>query len=120
MSTHDALRTRLHKRLDQLTRWAGKIAANLRRPQNSDRQERAVESENEVLEHLDATTLEEVGQLEAALGRIDDGTHGTCTRCGTPIARNAFGRRSLHVDVHRLRVVATLTNPPFSYRAVNW
>ena len=61
------------------------IAANLHRPQNSDRQECAVESENEVLKHLDATTLEEVGQLEAALGRIDNGTYGTYTRCGTPI-----------------------------------
>ena len=86
ISTHDALRTRLQKRLDQLTRRAGKIEENLRRPQNPDWQERAVESENdEVLEHLDATTLEEVGQLEVALGWIDDWTYGTCARCGAPI-----------------------------------
>ena len=58
MSTHDAPRARLQKRIDQLTRRAGKIEASLRRPQNPDWQECAVESENdEVLEHLDASTL---------------------------------------------------------------
>ncbi len=84
--THEDVRTRLQQRLDQLTRRARKIGADLRRPQNPDWQERATEAENdEVLEYLDASTLEEVQQLQTALGRIDDGRYGTCSRCGGPI-----------------------------------
>jgi RNA polymerase-binding protein DksA len=33
----------------------------------------------------DRTRLQ-LGLVEAALGRIDDGTFGTCQRCGKPIA----------------------------------
>ena len=27
-----------------------------------------------------------LGEIEAALGRIEDGTYGSCSRCGNPIA----------------------------------
>jgi DnaK suppressor protein len=86
MSEHAEIRTRLQHRLDQLTKRAGKIEADLRKPGNPDWQERAVEKENdEVLERLDTSTLEEVRQLHAALGRIEEGTYGTCAQCGQPI-----------------------------------
>ena len=87
MATYDAVRARLQERFDQLAKRAGKIEANLRRPQNPDWQERAVERENdEVLEQLDTTTLDEVRQIRVALGRIDDGTYGTCASCGGQIS----------------------------------
>jgi RNA polymerase-binding transcription factor DksA len=86
ISTPEDVRTQLQQRLDQLIKRAGKIGADLRRPQNPDWSERAIETENdEVLEHLDASTLEEVRQLQAALARSVDGTYGTCSRCRGPI-----------------------------------
>ena len=86
MSQHDALRESLEQRLATLTRRAGKIEADLRKPQNPDWQERAVEIENdEVLEGLDASTSLEVQQIQQALGRLDDGSYGQCTNCGKPI-----------------------------------
>jgi RNA polymerase-binding protein DksA len=86
MSRHDAVRTQLEQRLTQLTKRVAKIEADLRKPQNPDWPERAVETENdEVLEGLDASTADEVTQIQQALGRIDDGTYGQCASCGKPI-----------------------------------
>ena len=86
MSDHEAVRAQLEQRLAELTARADKIEADLRKPQNPDWQERAVEIENdEVLEGLDATTLLEVAQIRQALQRIDDGSYGQCDRCGKPI-----------------------------------
>ena len=86
MPRYDVVRTQLQERLDQLTRRVGKIGADLRKPQNRDWQERAVEIENdEVLEGLDSSTLDEVRMIQTALGRIDEGTYGTCSQCGGAI-----------------------------------
>ena len=86
MSEHDAVRETLEKRLATLSRRADKIEADLRKPQNPDWEERAVEVENdEVLEGLDASTTLEVQQIQQALSRIEDGSYGQCTACGKPI-----------------------------------
>ena len=87
MSQHQAIRVQLEERLATLTKRAGKLEADLRRPQNPDWQERAVEIENdEVLEELDASTLREVKQIQQALSRIEAGTYGRCASCGEPIS----------------------------------
>ncbi len=81
-----ATRDQLQQRLSRLTKRAGKIESNLRKPQNPDWEERATEVENdEVLETLDSSTLEEVKQIQDALERVDAGTYGTCLRCGRPV-----------------------------------
>ncbi|MEZ4239316.1 MAG: TraR/DksA C4-type zinc finger protein [Myxococcota bacterium] len=41
---------------------------------------------DEVLEGLDDAARTEIDQIRAALQRVDNGTYGTCTRCGEPIA----------------------------------
>ena len=65
---------------------AGKIESDLRKPQNPDWGERAIEIENdEVLETLDSSTLEEVKQIQAALERVNAGTYGVCLSCGQPV-----------------------------------
>ena len=85
-SERDAIRERLQQRLDQLTRRAGQIGNDLRRPQNPDWEERATEIENdEVLESLDSSTLEEVKLIQAALDRVSAGTYGICMSCGQPV-----------------------------------
>ena len=62
-----ASRNRLQERLALLTVRAGKIESDLRKPQNQDWEERATEIENdEVLETLDSTALEEVKQIQSA------------------------------------------------------
>ena len=81
-----ATRDRLQSRLSQLTKRAGKIESDLRKPQNPDWAERATELENdEVLETLDTSTLEEVKQIQDALGRVNAGSYGVCVSCGKPV-----------------------------------
>ena len=63
-----AIRNRLEERLALLTVRAGKIESDLRKPQNRDWEERATEIEDdEILESLDLSTLEEVKQIQSAL-----------------------------------------------------
>ena len=81
-----AMRDRLQNRLSQLTERAGKIESDLRKPQNPDWAERATELENdEVLETLDTSTLDEVKQIQDALDRVNGGTYGVCLGCGKPV-----------------------------------
>ena len=82
----DAIRERLHQRLDELSKRAGKIENDLRKPRNPDWEDRATETENdEALESLELSTLDEAGQIRAALERVNAGTYGTCLICGTPV-----------------------------------
>jgi DnaK suppressor protein len=86
MGDHQDVRTTLEARLATLSERVGKIEENLRKPHSPDCEERAVERENdEVLERLDARGLQEVEQIQTALGRIDDGTYGNCVDCGDSI-----------------------------------
>ncbi len=82
----NVLRERLRRRLDELTNRAGKIENDLRQPLNPDSEDRVTETENvEVLESLDASTLDEAGQVQAALDRVNAGTYGICLTCGKPV-----------------------------------
>lgn len=58
-----------------------------RPPLSADSEEQAQELENEeVIEGLDETYIEQLGKIEAALTRIDKGTYGICVECEEPIA----------------------------------
>ena len=79
-------RDRLQQRLSRLTKRAGQIESDLRKPQNPDWEERATEIENDdVLETLDTSTLDEAKQIQEALKRVDAGTYGVCLRCGQSV-----------------------------------
>ncbi|MDH3211893.1 MAG: TraR/DksA family transcriptional regulator [Myxococcales bacterium] len=87
MTSHDELRARLETRLQQLTHRVGKIEEDLRRTPHPDSEERATETQNdEVLGGLDASSLVELRQIQAALHRIEEGTYGACVGCGEKIA----------------------------------
>jgi RNA polymerase-binding transcription factor DksA len=76
----------LEERLARLLRRVAHISGDLRQTHDRDWQERATELENdEVLEGLDEITRREVTETRAALGRIADGSYGTCAACGRPI-----------------------------------
>lgn len=86
MSTRDAVRAQLERRLAGLLRRVGTIEGDLTQAHDRDSEERAIELENdEVLEGLDAMTLGEIRQIRTALRNIETGTYGMCSACGRPI-----------------------------------
>jgi len=79
----DQLRARL-KELD--SRLHG-IEDRLDEPADDDAEERATEREDdEVLEQLGMAGQAEIEMIEAALGRVKNGTYGTCLSCGEQIS----------------------------------
>lgn len=86
-------RTVEERRAQLLERRAGlesglrAIEASLEETPSPDVEERATEREgDEVLESLGQAEQLELRQIAAALGRIDDGSYGSCVRCGATIA----------------------------------
>ncbi|HJO75334.1 MAG TPA: TraR/DksA C4-type zinc finger protein [Rhodospirillales bacterium] len=65
---------------------AREIDAELKETPNPDFEENATEMEgDEVLERLGQAALTEIGQIKAALERINNGVYGTCSTCGEPV-----------------------------------
>ena len=87
MTERDEIRIHLEKQLKRLLRRVEKVEADLRQTHDCDWTERAIELENdEVLEGLDEMALQEIGDIRAALARIESGTYGTCAACGQEIS----------------------------------
>lgn len=64
-----------------------KIEDDLDQTPNPDSEERATERENdEVLEGLGMQGQTELKAIDAALQRIEDGSFGTCVKCGEAIS----------------------------------
>ena len=86
MSDTKKTKQRLEARIAELMQTAREIDAELKEIPNPDFEEHAVEMEgDEVLEGLGQAALTEIGQIKAALARIDNGAYGTCTTCGEPV-----------------------------------
>lgn len=78
---------RLKGRLHELNARLSGVEAQLDQPVDADFEERATEREgDEVLEGLGNAGLSEIRMIQAALGRIEDGTFGDCVTCGEPIS----------------------------------
>jgi RNA polymerase-binding transcription factor DksA len=87
MTERDEIRIHLEKQLKRLLRRVEKVETDLRQTHDRDWTERAIELENdEVLEGLDEMALLEIGDIRAALARIESGTYGTCAACGQEIS----------------------------------
>lgn len=87
-------RQQLAERRRYLLRKLEQFEASLDRPRSKDIEDRATETENEeVIEGLGITGLEELRRIDRALSRIDNGTYGLCANCGEEI------------PIKRLRVV---------------
>ena len=94
MEPYEDIRRQLLDQLDPLERRVGPIERDLRGPRNRDSQERASETENDpVLEGIGEQERNAIAAIHVALERIDCGSYGTCTVCGSDI------------PVERLRVV---------------
>lgn len=73
-------------RLRELDHRLADIEHALDEPAPQDFEDRATEREDdEMLEHLGEAGLLEIKQIRAALGRVRDGSYGTCVRCGAAI-----------------------------------
>ncbi len=78
---------RLLSRLSELNERLSGVEAALDQPVDANFEERASEREgDEVLESLGNAGLSEIRMIQAALGRIADGTFGDCVACGEPIS----------------------------------
>lgn len=40
-----------------------------------------------------AGAVEQIAEIDAAIGRLTDGTYGTCVRCGQPVGADRLGAR---------------------------
>lgn len=73
-------------RLELTTRLEG-IQKDLSAGRSQDSEERAQENENEeVLQALAEDARSEIGEIDAALTRIREGSYGSCISCGEDIA----------------------------------
>lgn len=80
-------KTWLENRMAELDKRVHRIEDRLDDPVSKDWEDQAVEREDtEVLEDLGNAGLKEMEMIRAALGRIEDGTYGTCMRCGDDIS----------------------------------
>lgn len=81
------LKAWLENRLGELDARVHKIEDRLDDPVSKDWEDQAIEREDiEVLEDLGNAGLKEMELVRAALGRIDDGSYGTCLKCGDDIS----------------------------------
>ncbi len=77
----------LTARLQDLEARLGAIEVELDSHQSKDWEDLATEREgDEVLEGLGTSGQQEIRMIKAALARMEDGSYGTCTKCGAEIA----------------------------------
>lgn len=76
----------LRARLDYLNARLHRIDRALEEPLDTGGEQANEREDEEVLEDLGASGLQEIRMIEAALDRIRQGTYGTCAVCGEPIA----------------------------------
>jgi RNA polymerase-binding transcription factor DksA len=80
------LRLKLQQRRELLESQLERIRANVTRPLDQDSKERAKEMEDsDVVDALGIGARDELAQIRATLGRIDEGTYGSCHSCGNAI-----------------------------------
>jgi RNA polymerase-binding protein DksA len=85
--TPDKARKTLIARREEITRRLDEIADQLVDPAPQDWDDAATEAEDDqMLETLGARQQAELARIDAALGRIEEGTYGECVKCGEPIA----------------------------------
>jgi RNA polymerase-binding protein DksA len=96
MTDYSDMRTQLESRLADLLERAEVIEEDLRQPLDADFSEQAVDlSDDEALEGIDDVLRTEIGQVRLALLRIENGTYGTCSRCGKNISRGRLEARPI-------------------------
>ena len=96
MSDYDGIAKQLRERLESLLERAEVIEDDLRHPLDDDWSEQAVDlADDEALEGVDEVLRAEIQQIRLALLRIENGTYGTCAKCGKEIRRERLQARPI-------------------------
>ncbi|MBX7456926.1 TraR/DksA family transcriptional regulator [Qipengyuania sp. 1NDH17] len=96
MSDYADIREGLEQRLATLLERAEVIEDDLRHPLEADSSEQAIDlADDEALEGVDEVLRREIAQVRMALLRIENGTYGTCSQCGKPIAKARLAARPI-------------------------
>ena len=96
MTDYSELASQLRARLDNLLQRAEVIEDDLRHPLEADSEEQAIDlADDEALEGVDDVLRSEIGQVRLALLRIENGTYGTCAKCGDPIGMERLKARPI-------------------------
>lgn len=96
MTEYSDLAEILRKRLADLLERAEAVEDDLRHPLEADSSEQAIDlADDEALAGVDDVLRQEIGQIRAALLRIENGFYGTCSSCGKPIARARLEARPI-------------------------
>ena len=94
MNDMQAARVRLEAQLAELEDRLQRIERDLAEPLDADSSERAVQMEDDAsLEGQAAVLSRDVASVRRALGRVEDGTYGTCVQCGDTISDNRLEAR---------------------------
>lgn len=96
MSKYAEMEEQLRARLADLLERAQVIEDDLRHPLDADWNEQAVDlADDEALEGVDDVLRAEIGQIRSALVRIENGTYGTCAKCGESISAERLAARPI-------------------------
>lgn len=89
IETLDKYRERLRTMQQQLTQRVFRLETelhNMEAERDIERMDHAQEEAvNDEMIAMDERSRQQVGEIQAALARIDDGMYGDCARCGEPI-----------------------------------
>jgi len=86
MNEHENIAKALKARLSELTGRVAEIDSEIRRPLSADLEEQATDLENQdALEAIENSEIQEIHQIREALKRISEGTYGICAQCGEEI-----------------------------------
>ena len=98
MTKHQDVAKALKVRLFELKRRVAEIDQELHTQLPADSEDQAIDLENqEALEALEKSGIQEIQRIEHALKRISEGTYGKCAHCGADI------------DPKRLKALPTAT-----------
>jgi RNA polymerase-binding protein DksA len=96
MTDFAALKAQLEQRLADLTGRAEDIEDDLRHELDADSSEQAIDlADDEALAGTDEVLRSEIAAIRQALVRIENGTYGTCAKCGNPIAEARLAVRPI-------------------------
>ena len=86
--TYDSIRQQLEERLAELQVRLANIKKDVTQAHSGDSAEQAQERENdEVVDAIGNETAQSIKIVQAALGRIADGSYGSCKECGEDIGQ---------------------------------
>ena len=96
MTQYSDIADTLKARMADLHVRARLIEEDLRHPLDADSSEQAIDlADDEALEGVDEVLRSEIRQISNALARIDNGTYGTCAKCGGEIRRERLIARPI-------------------------